>query len=62
MLLAVVVTWAVWDWLAWVYPAEAAVLPQRPARSPPDRLNPAVVGLILVCLLIAGIIVIGGKA
>ncbi|GIL63458.1 hypothetical protein Vafri_17498 [Volvox africanus] len=62
MLLAIVVTWAVWDWLAWVYPAGESVLLRRPVGSPPDRLNPGVVGLILVCLAIAGVIVIGGKA
>ncbi|EFJ40148.1 hypothetical protein VOLCADRAFT_121755 [Volvox carteri f. nagariensis] len=43
MLLAVVVTWAVWDWLAWVYPAEESVLPHRPAGAPADKINPAVV-------------------
>ncbi|KAG2448945.1 hypothetical protein HYH02_005702 [Chlamydomonas schloesseri] len=62
MLLAVVVTWAVWDWLEWVYPAGRAVLPRRAPGSPPDPLNPAVLGLILVCLGVAGVIVIGGKA
>jgi hypothetical protein len=62
MLLAVVVTWAMWDWLAWVYPADEAVLPRRPPGSPRDPLNPGVVGLIMACLIVAGIIVIGGKA
>ncbi|KAG2444775.1 hypothetical protein HXX76_001518 [Chlamydomonas incerta] len=62
MLLAVVVTWAVWDWLEWVYPAGRAVLPRRPPGSPPDALNPAVLALIIVCLAVAGVIVIGGKA
>lgn len=62
MLLAVVVTWAVWDWLEWVYPAGRVALPRRPTGSPPDPLNPAVLALILVCLGVAGVIVIGGKA
>lgn len=61
MLLAVVVTWAVWDWLEWVYPPEAPV-PVRPRGSPPDKLNIFVVGLIVACLGVAGVIVIGGKA
>ncbi|KXZ42654.1 hypothetical protein GPECTOR_127g532 [Gonium pectorale] len=62
MLLAVVVTWAVWDWLAWVYPADACVLPRRPPGAPPDPINPGVMALIAACLVVAGIIVIGGKA
>ncbi len=61
MLLAVVVTWAVWDWLEWVYPPEAPVS-VRPKGSPPDKLNVFVVGLIVACLGVAGVIVIGGKA
>ncbi|GFR39788.1 hypothetical protein Agub_g273 [Astrephomene gubernaculifera] len=62
MLLAVVVTWAVWDWVEWVYPPDRQLLPRRPAGTPADRLNPGVVGLILAALALAGVIVIGGKA
>ncbi len=49
------------DWLAWVYPA-AGVLPARSARSAADRPNAAVLALIVAALVVAGIIVIGGKA
>ncbi|KAG2501848.1 hypothetical protein HYH03_000346 [Edaphochlamys debaryana] len=62
MLLAVVVTWAVWDWLQWVYPPAETVLPKRPPGQARDKLNPAVLALIIGCLLVAGIIVIAGKA
>ena len=63
MLLAVVVTAACWHWLDWVYPAgPATALAPRTSSSPPDPLNPAVVGLILACLGVAFVIVVLGKA
>eukprot|EP00879_Flechtneria_rotunda_P013945 GHRR01014564.1.p1 GENE.GHRR01014564.1~~GHRR01014564.1.p1 ORF type:complete len:201 (+),score=33.85 GHRR01014564.1:1051-1653(+) len=54
MFLAVVVTWAVWDWLQWVYP-RSQPLPQRPKGAAGDRLNPLVLALIAVALLTAAI-------
>lgn len=61
MVLAVVVTWAVWDWLAWLHPP-ARPLPRRAPGAAPDPLSLWVVGLILVGLAVAGVIVIGGRA
>mmetsp|Transcript_25348 Transcript_25348/g.68866 ORF Transcript_25348/g.68866 Transcript_25348/m.68866 type:complete len:370 (-) Transcript_25348:415-1524(-) len=60
MLLAVVVTYAVWNALDWVYPASQP-LPARPPGSPPDKPHPLVLGLIAFALTAAGIIVIGGN-
>jgi len=62
MILAVVVTWACWSWLEWVYPPASRRLPARPPGSPSDRLNPWVIALVAATLLIAGVIIIGGKA
>lgn len=51
MLLAVVVTAAVWTWLAWVYdPAERA-LPPRPPGAPPDKPHWAVLVLLGIVML-----------
>ena len=61
MILAVVVTWACWTWLDWVYPASQK-LPQRPPNVPPDKMSPLVLLLIAVKLTTAGVIVTGGKA
>ena len=64
MLLAVVVTWAAWDWLEWVYPAGGArALPRRQEGGPPPaRLHPAVFALIAFTIFVAGVIVFVGKA
>mmetsp|Transcript_14735 Transcript_14735/g.36745 ORF Transcript_14735/g.36745 Transcript_14735/m.36745 type:complete len:387 (-) Transcript_14735:193-1353(-) len=61
MLLAVVVTWGVWNALAWVYP-HTQPLPRRKPGAAADKPHPLVLGLIAACLLVAGVIVIGGKA
>lgn len=62
MLLAVVVTWAVWTWLEWVYPPATSILAKRSKWQAPDKPNPFVLGLIAFALLACAIIVIGGKA
>ena len=56
------VTWACWTWLAWIYPPETRRLRERPAGSPPDRLPLWVLALIVLTLVTAGVIVIGGRA
>jgi hypothetical protein len=47
--------------LEFIYPASNK-LPTRRPGAPPDPLNPLVLVLISAALLVAGIIVIGGKA
>jgi DNA mismatch repair protein MutS2 len=59
MFLAVVVTYAVWNALDWVYPASQP-LPARLPGTPPDKLHPAILALLAGILLVAAIIVIGG--
>lgn len=61
MLLAVVVTWAVWDWLEWVYPCSQP-LPKRPEGALTDPINPFVIGTIVLALSAAAVIVFVGKA
>ena len=62
MILAIIVTWACWTWLEWVYPPEKRRLTARKPGSPPDCLDPRVLAVIGVALAVAGVIVIGGKA
>jgi hypothetical protein len=61
MVLAPVVTAAVWTWLKWVYPEEEP-LPRRQEGAQRDPPNVFVVGLIMFTLFVAGFIVIVGKA
>ncbi|KAL6753412.1 PAP2 superfamily C-terminal-domain-containing protein [Haematococcus lacustris] len=61
MLLAIIVTWAVWTWLAGVYPADRP-LADRPPNQKRDNPNVAVLALIVAALAAAGVIVVGGKA
>lgn len=61
MFLAVVVTWAVWDWLGWVYPPSQP-LQQRPEGQPGDKPNPYVLTVVAVGLLTAAIAVFVAKS
>ena len=61
MLLAPVVTAAVWTWLKWVYP-EDEPLPRRQEGARSDPPNVFVVGLIAFALFTAAVIVVVGKA
>eukprot|EP00775_Hariotina_reticulata_P013409 gene13409-13537_t len=61
MILAVVVTWAVWDWLRWVYP-ESQPLAQRPEGAAADKPNPFVVGVVALGLLTAAVVVFVAKS
>ena len=61
MLLAPIVTSAVWGWTKWVYPEERP-LAKRAEGAPADPLNNWVLALIVFALGAAAIIVIGGKA
>lgn len=61
MILAPVVTAAVWGWLKRVYPEDKPVQ-KRPDNAPADPINPWVLGLIVFALFAAIVIVIGGKA
>lgn len=61
MFLAVVVTWAVWDWLAWVYPPSQPLL-QRPQGQPGDKPNPYVLALVAFGLLTAAVAVFVAKS
>ncbi len=60
MLLAVVVTYGVWNALDWVYPASQP-LPARAPGTPPDKPHPLVLALIALALATAAVIVIGGN-
>ncbi len=62
MILAVVVTWACWTWLEGIYPPATSRMKARPKGSPPDRLNPWVLALVGGSLLVAAVIIVGGKA
>jgi hypothetical protein len=61
MLVAVIVTSAVWGWVRWVYP-EDDLLPRRPEGAPPDPSNPALVGLVAFGLLTAALVILVAKA
>lgn len=61
MFLAVVVTWAVWAALAWVYPESRPLLP-RPPGAAADRPNPFVVAVVALGLLAAAIAVFVAKS
>lgn len=61
MFLAVVVTWAVWNALQWVYP-ETQPLPPRPATAAADKPHPLVLGLIAVALAGAAVVIFVAKA
>ncbi|WIA17126.1 hypothetical protein OEZ85_014019 [Tetradesmus obliquus] len=61
MFLAVVVTWAVWSWLRWVYP-EGQLLPQRPEGAAADKPNALVLTLVGVGLLTAAVAVFVAKS
>ncbi|GAX85052.1 hypothetical protein CEUSTIGMA_g12472.t1 [Chlamydomonas eustigma] len=62
MILAVVVTWACWSWLHWVYDPVSEKLSPRNNLAPADARNPLAFMLIAVGLVAAGVIVIGGRA
>mmetsp|Transcript_8179 Transcript_8179/g.17534 ORF Transcript_8179/g.17534 Transcript_8179/m.17534 type:complete len:266 (+) Transcript_8179:325-1122(+) len=61
MVLAVVVTWACWTWLEWVYPPSQRLQKRLPG-SPPDKMEPWVLGVIAFGLFAAAVIIIGGRA
>jgi DNA mismatch repair protein MutS2 len=61
MLLAVVVTAAVWGWARRVYP-ECAPLPRRAEGAPADAPNPAVLALIAFTLVTAAVAILVAKA
>jgi DNA mismatch repair protein MutS2 len=61
MFLAVVVTWAVWNALQWVYP-EQQPLPPRPASAAPEKPHPLVLGLIGFGLLTATVVIFVAQA
>jgi DNA mismatch repair protein MutS2 len=61
MFLAVVVTWAVWTWLRWVYP-ESQPLQKRPEGAAADKPNALVLTLVGVGLLTAAIAVFVAKS
>jgi hypothetical protein len=61
MLLAVIVTSAVWSWTRWVYP-ESELLPRRPEGAPPDPTNPYVLGIVAFGLLTAAVVAFVAKA
>lgn len=61
MLLAVVVTAAVWGWLRWVYP-EAEPLQKRPEGAKADPANPYVLALVAFGLFTAAVIILVAKA
>ncbi|KAF6255128.1 hypothetical protein COO60DRAFT_1702962 [Scenedesmus sp. NREL 46B-D3] len=61
MLLAVVVTWAVWSWLRWVYP-ESCPLQKRPEGAAPDEPNVLALTLVGVGLLTAAVVVFVAKS
>ncbi|KAI8472650.1 MAG: hypothetical protein J3K34DRAFT_413171 [Monoraphidium minutum] len=61
MLLAVVVTAAVWGWMRWVYP-ESELLPRRPEGAPPDKANGFVLGVVAFGLFTAAFVIIVAKA
>eukprot|EP00878_Enallax_costatus_P012058 GHUV01012590.1.p2 GENE.GHUV01012590.1~~GHUV01012590.1.p2 ORF type:complete len:216 (+),score=33.40 GHUV01012590.1:550-1197(+) len=61
MFLAVVATWAVWDWLEWVYPPSQP-LPPRPKEQPGDKPNPYVLAVVAFGLLTAAVAVFVAKS
>jgi hypothetical protein len=61
MLLAVVVTAAVWGWLRWVYP-ESEPLPKRAEGQPADKPNLYVLALIAFGVLTAAVAILVAKA
>jgi DNA mismatch repair protein MutS2 len=61
MFLAVVVTWAVWVALQWVYP-ESQPLPVRSATAAADKPHPLVLALIALGLAGAAIVIFVAKA
>lgn len=61
MFLAVVVTWAVWDWVKWVYP-ESQPLQQRPEGAAADKPNKFVLAVIGFGLLTAAVAVFVAKS
>jgi DNA mismatch repair protein MutS2 len=61
MVLAPVVTAAVWTWLEWVYP-ESKPLPKRAPGAAADALSPWVVALIVVGLTAAAVAVFVAKS
>jgi hypothetical protein len=61
MLLAVVVTAAVWGWMRRVYP-EDRPLQKRPAGAPSDPPNPFVLALAVFGLVVAGVVTFVAKA
>lgn len=61
MFLAVVVTWAVWDCVKWVYP-ESQPLQQRPEGAAADKPNKFVLAVIGFGLLTAAVAVFVAKS
>jgi len=61
MLLAVIVTAAVWGWLRWVYP-ESEPLQRRPEGGGADAPNPYVLGLVVFGLVTAAVAILVAKA
>jgi DNA mismatch repair protein MutS2 len=61
MVLAVIVTWAVWVALQRVYP-ESQPLPGRPATAAADKPHPLVLALIALGLAGAAIVIFVAKA
>jgi DNA mismatch repair protein MutS2 len=61
MVLAPVVTAAMWGWVKWVYP-EDTPLRHRPPEAPADPLSPWVMALIVVGLTAAAVAIFIGKA
>ncbi|KAF8065840.1 IPCS1 [Scenedesmus sp. PABB004] len=61
MLLAVVVTWAVWDWTAWVYPP-GAPLPRRPDGAPRVAPSAAVLAVVALGLVVPAVVVFVAKS
>ena len=60
MFLAVVVTWAVWNALEWVYP-DSHPLPPRPASASADKPHPLVLGVIAFALTGAAVVIFVAK-
>lgn len=61
MLLAPVVTGAMWTWLEAVYP-QTQPLPKRAEGAAGDKLNPVVLGIIVFGVAVAAVVVFIAKA
>ena len=62
MILAAVVVSACWSWTEWIHPPHSCRIQPRQSGLEADKIRPEIFLLVAMCVAVAGVIVIGGKA